>query len=72
MGPFVYIRFHGSGARYGGMYADDHLAGWADRISAWSEAELPVWAYFNNDIGGHAPRDATRLRELIGSGAGGG
>jgi uncharacterized protein YecE (DUF72 family) len=24
-----------------------------------------VFAYFNNDIGGHAPRDAVRLREMI-------
>ena len=25
-----------------------------------------VFAYFNNDIGGHAPRDAMRLREMLG------
>jgi uncharacterized protein YecE (DUF72 family) len=25
-----------------------------------------VFAYFNNDIGGHAPRDAIRLREMLG------
>ena len=69
VGPLVYIRFHGSGARYGGRYPDEALAEWATRIRAWSSAGLPVWAYFNNDIGGHAVRDAVRLRELTGGAA---
>jgi uncharacterized protein YecE (DUF72 family) len=25
----------------------------------------PVFAYFNNDVGGHAPRDAVRLRRMM-------
>ena len=29
IGPFVYIRFHGAGAKYGGRYPDDNLAAWA-------------------------------------------
>lgn len=66
VGPFVYVRFHGAGARYGGRYTDDALAGWSQRIVAWSEAGLPVWAYFNNDIGGHAVRDAQRLLQMVG------
>jgi len=28
-------------------------------------AGVPVYAYFNNDADGHAPRDAVRLREKI-------
>jgi uncharacterized protein YecE (DUF72 family) len=24
-----------------------------------------VYAYFNNDVGGHAPRNATTLRRLL-------
>jgi uncharacterized protein YecE (DUF72 family) len=65
VGPFVYLRFHGSGARYGGRYGDEALRAWADRIGQWASAGLPVWAYFNNDIGGHAVRDAVRLREMV-------
>lgn len=65
VGPLVYVRFHGSGARYGGRYSDESLSSWADRIGAWSSDGFPVWAFFNNDIGGHAVRDATRLRELV-------
>jgi hypothetical protein len=30
-----------------------------------------VWAYFNNDIGGHAVRDADRLRTMVGRRAAG-
>jgi uncharacterized protein YecE (DUF72 family) len=26
--------------------------------------QIPIYAYFNNDIGGHAPRDATRFRAM--------
>jgi uncharacterized protein YecE (DUF72 family) len=61
IGPFVYVRFHGSGPRYGGAYSDEALTRWAERLDRWSAAGLPCWAYFNNDVGGHAPRDAARL-----------
>jgi uncharacterized protein YecE (DUF72 family) len=65
VGPLVYVRFHGSGARYGGRYSSQLLAAWADRMAAWSGDGLPVWGYFNNDVGGHAVRDAQRLRALL-------
>jgi len=65
IGPFVYLRFHGAGERYGGRYPSQRLAAWARRIEEWVAAGLPVWAYFNNDIGGHAVRDAARLREMV-------
>ena len=65
VGPFVYVRFHGSGEKYGGSYPSQRLTAWAARISAWAEAGWPVWAYFNNDIGGHAVRDADRLRVML-------
>jgi uncharacterized protein YecE (DUF72 family) len=34
-------------------------------MSRWSTAGLSVWAYFNNDIDGHAVRDAHRLRRMV-------
>ena len=66
-GPFVYVRFHGSqGARkYSGTYSDDALDEWAEWLSQPLRDGLPVYAYFNNDAGGHAPRDAVRLRDKI-------
>jgi uncharacterized protein YecE (DUF72 family) len=65
VGPFVYVRFHGSGTTYGGRYTSQRLTAWAARMAAWAALGLPVWAYFNNDIDGHAIRDADRLRSLI-------
>jgi len=63
VGPAVYIRFHGP-TKYHGTYASDALA----VPAAWCAERLaegvPVYAYFNNDAGGHAPRDAARFREL--------
>jgi uncharacterized protein YecE (DUF72 family) len=65
VGPFVYVRFHGAGVRYGGRYSSQRLSAWAGRIIEWAEADLAVWAYFNNDAGNHAVRDASRLRAMV-------
>src|SRR4051794_36702280 len=64
VGPAVYVRFHGT-TRYGGAYGDDDLDNWADWLAGEHAAGRDVFAYFNNDIGGHAPRDAVRLRERL-------
>lgn len=67
---FTYIRFHGSGSCYGGNYPDEHLRQWADRIRSWQPQLREVFVYFNNDIGGHAIRNARSLREMLGFEAG--
>jgi uncharacterized protein YecE (DUF72 family) len=63
IGPFVYVRFHGT-TKYGGRYDDRTLEAWAEWLAEQAR-ERPVYAYFNNDTGGHAPRDAARLRKAI-------
>lgn len=63
---FIYLRFHGPAALYGSGYSDAQLREWAGRIRDWLDQGLDVYAYFNNDVPDHAPRDAQRLRELIG------
>lgn len=63
---FVYLRFHGPEGLYASAYDDGLLREWAARIRTWRDAELDVLAYFNNDAHGYAPRDALRLRELVG------
>jgi uncharacterized protein YecE (DUF72 family) len=60
-GPFVYARFHGP-VRYGGRYDDGALDEWARWFADQLRGGRAVFAYFNNDIGGHAPEDAARLR----------
>jgi uncharacterized protein YecE (DUF72 family) len=61
--PFVYVRFHGP-AGYDTPYSDDQLSHWAKRLQALSGVE-DAFVYFNNDLGGHAPRDALRFREIV-------
>ncbi len=66
--PFVYVRLHGPDQRhlYGGSYGEHDLRWWADRIREWDGAGQDVYAYFNNDGGGNAVRNAERLRQLLG------
>jgi uncharacterized protein YecE (DUF72 family) len=65
VGPFVYVRFHGATGKYGGSYPDDRLQGWAEWLSTERREGTDVYAYFNNDVGGHAPRNAVTLRGFL-------
>ena len=61
---FTYIRFHGpTEARYSGSYSQQALEVWADRFRTWRKLKA-IYAYFNNDVGGHAPRNAATLMDL--------
>ena len=64
VGPFPYVRFHGP-QKYRGRYPDDMLADWADWLADRARKRRAIYAYFNNDTDGHAPRDAVRLRGAI-------
>jgi uncharacterized protein YecE (DUF72 family) len=59
---FLYLRFHGTSSRYGGSYPRDRLHGYAEWLT---ECRRPAFVYFNNDAGGHAPRDARALLEMV-------
>ena len=61
----AYVRFHGpTSAKYAGSYSKEQLRTWADRIEEWDARA--VYAYFNNDPGGAAVRNAMTLRKLLG------
>jgi uncharacterized protein YecE (DUF72 family) len=63
---FVYIRRHGaSEGRYAGSYSPEALDRDASRIRNWVKNGKSVYIYFNNDIGGHAFRNAETLRFMI-------
>ena len=62
----MYLRLHGPAELYGSGYTDRGLAGWADRIRRWAAAGLDVYCYFDNDAKAYAPRDAMRLRAILG------
>jgi uncharacterized protein YecE (DUF72 family) len=70
VGPIVYVRFHGPTGRYHGGYSADRLQQWADWLHRELDGGTDAYAYFNNDVGGHAPRDALALREMFGSSGG--
>lgn len=59
----VYIRFHGKTRWYRHDYSAEELAVWAARIRDSGAAR--VWAYFNNDMQGHAVRNALALRRQL-------
>jgi uncharacterized protein YecE (DUF72 family) len=61
----LYFRFHGTGQRYGGNYPDSALGDWAARLKRASSGTTEAFVYFNNDIGGFAPRNAATLAQLL-------
>jgi uncharacterized protein YecE (DUF72 family) len=63
--PFVYVRFHGATGKYGGSYHEDRLRSWAGWLNRRRDNGCDVYAYFNNDVGGHAPRNALTLRRML-------
>lgn len=65
IGPFVYVRFHGTSGRYHGSYSRRQLDRWARMLAAQSRDNRRVYAYFNNDPGAVATANATTLRDLL-------
>lgn len=63
-----FIRFHYGQRGRRGNYSERELEAWAARIATW-RAHTDVWAYFNNDWEGFAPRNAVTLRRLLSGGA---
>lgn len=64
-GQAAYIRFHGGEGKYWGRYADERLLAWADWLVDQARQGRTVWAFFNNDIDGHAIFDALTLKAMI-------
>lgn len=64
----AYYRFHGSSGSpaYSGNYDEAMLHHAARQIAANAAAGHDVYAYFNNDLYGHAVANARRLMELTG------
>jgi len=63
----VYIRLHGpdTSSLYAGSYSAEDIAWWAARIREWEAGGHRVYAYFNNDGGGNAVRDARALTSAL-------
>ena len=63
--PLVYVRRHGPGGCYRANYTSGHLREDAARLRAWAASGCEVYVYFNNDIKGHALRNAADLRAML-------
>ena len=61
----VYVRLHGHTRTYASAYSNASLTHWADRVCEWLQQDHDVHVYFDNDSEGAAPRDATRLIQMI-------
>jgi uncharacterized protein YecE (DUF72 family) len=65
-GETVYVRFHGTSGRYAGNYPDAMLEEWARWLQDQAATAGAVYAYFNNDVAGHAIHNATTLKRILG------
>jgi uncharacterized protein YecE (DUF72 family) len=61
---WTYVRFHGGTRGRRGNYSDSELREWAKRLRGWSGTH-EVFAYYNNDWEGFAPRNAALLQRLL-------
>jgi uncharacterized protein YecE (DUF72 family) len=61
---WAFVRFHAGTRGRRGNYSETELREWAERIRSWPVTA--TFVYFNNDWEGFAPRNAMRLRDLLG------
>ncbi|WP_432562621.1 DUF72 domain-containing protein [Kineococcus sp. SYSU DK003] len=62
----VHVRLHGDTELYTSRYSDAALDAWAARVRDWAR-QADVVVYFDNDAHGHAPHDALRLVQRLGT-----
>jgi uncharacterized protein YecE (DUF72 family) len=61
---FAFVRFHHGRRGRRGNYSDAELVDWARTLRSWVR-QGDVYAYFNNDWEGFAPRNARTLSGLL-------
>jgi uncharacterized protein YecE (DUF72 family) len=66
VGLFAYVRFHGTSGHYLGSYPRRALERWTERLAPIVAGGRDVYAYFNNDPGAAAVRNANTLKRLLG------
>jgi len=61
---FIYLRFHGAPQLFYSNYSYTSLKGWAAKAKKWSRGK-DVFAFFNNDAGIFATKNANTLKRLL-------
>ena len=64
VGDWTFVRFHHGHRGRRGNYSPAEIAEWAQRIRAWTD-QGDVFAFYNNDWEGFAPRNARTLQRLL-------
>jgi uncharacterized protein YecE (DUF72 family) len=63
---FAYVRLHGPGEeKYQHSYDHERLRRWCRKIEDWARTLKSIYIYFDNDEGGHAPRNALTLKRMV-------
>jgi uncharacterized protein YecE (DUF72 family) len=62
---FVYLRLHGPENLYASDYSESGLHHYAEKLINWVNENKEVWVFFNNDFGGFAIKNASRLIEIV-------
>ncbi|MFW6062131.1 MAG: DUF72 domain-containing protein [Planctomycetota bacterium] len=62
---WVYLRYHGPDGMMDHPMSPSVLSEHARQITQWLGEGADVYAYFNNDLGAHAPADAQLLRDDV-------
>jgi uncharacterized protein YecE (DUF72 family) len=65
VGPFCYIRRHGTTAQYASLYSDEQVAADAEFATDVARDGRDVYVYYNNDAHAYALKNAFKLIELI-------
>lgn len=65
-GDIAYVRFHGTQGRYSSSYTQAQLRDWAKWLKEQTNKVHNIYAYFNNDVAGHAISNAKTLKEQLG------
>jgi uncharacterized protein YecE (DUF72 family) len=64
-GDKAYVRFHGTTGRYSGSYSKAQLRDWANWLKDQTKKVRGIYVYFNNDVHGHAVKNAKQLKEQL-------
>ena len=62
---WTYVRLHGPGSKYQGLYGKKGLQPWKQRIEQWRTELKGIYFYFDNDQAGYAAADAQMLNRMI-------
>jgi uncharacterized protein YecE (DUF72 family) len=63
---WTFVRFHSGTRGRNGNYSESELEEWAQRFEDWAQ-RVEIYAYFNNDWEGYAPRNALWLKRRLGA-----